>query len=373
MCSLRACALAALLLMAAPVAAQQAAPDAADYDARIDSLIALMADARADLDSAEQAGRRQRIASGELALDTQRVGVVTVVSLRSAAREARTTTERALRRLGRLGVVEPSPLAGLTLLVETGRHVALFEEMKSDSALVVWVPPYTRTDRQTGAVLRALETWLTDALPADLRTWLGGSVAIGDDRDRWQRVYRASVLTPSTGVDRCNDGDLGACAAVLELAPAGPLWRSWYSREQLVAWAREQSPDWRWRPEGAQQAFDACFTRFDVASCGRESGVPQPPAPLPADARVALLARALDLGGDGAYATLVADSSGPVIERLARAAGTTPESLLADWRNEMIASRPAFSAGLGRSVPVMILWTIALCALAMRSKRWRLG
>lgn len=363
-----------LALLAASPGAAQVRPSDAELRARVDSLARELERADATLDSAIDADRQRRMAGGAGALDTQRVGPLTVVALREDADAARAVTERALERVGELGRGADSPLNGFTLLVEDGRRVLAFADMKGPDAAVVWLPSYTRGERRTGAVLRVLHGRLARALPADLQEWLAGTFTV-DNRDvALADVYRSLAVASSHATGRCHRGETAACVGALGLSDPGPAWRNWYTREELAAWARVHTPGWNVSDEGEREAFDACYYRGDASACAFAAAHGQTPAaPLSTQARATLVAYALERGGADAYALLRADTRGALLERIARAGGTTPDSIVAGWRERVMRARPVASADLGGSLFVTLLWTVALSVLAMRSKRWRLG
>src|SRR5438093_1612454 len=64
------------------------------------------------------------------------------------------------------------------------------------------------------------------------------------------------------------------------------------------------------------------------------------PRPLTYDAHAALVHIALRLGGREAYHRLVATPGAPIADRLAGAAGVSVDSLVAQWRSEILTARP---------------------------------
>lgn len=373
MCDTRPVVLAVALLVALPCAAQRPPSDTV-LRARVDSLAQELERAEATLDSALAADRLRRFATGTGALDTQSVGPVIVVSLRDDAGTARTSVERALDQLGELGREGASPLEGFTLLVADGRTVPALTEMRGPDAELVWLPPFTRSDRRVNAAVRPLLNRLTKALPADVQAWLGGAIAVDAHDAALTDVYRSLAVASSRAAGGCSAGDIGACAGALGLSDPGPAWENWYTRAQLAAWASANAPRGYVSVEGEAEAFDACYYDGDAAACEFAAAHGRtPPTPLSPQARATLVGLALERGGTAGYARLRTDTEGPVLDRLARAAGTSPDALLREWRERVMDARPVASADLGGTLVVTILWTLAVSAIAMRSKRWRLG
>lgn len=357
-------------LVATPVDAQQAAPrdTAAVLEARRDSLIALYRQIEQRIDRREEAARRRRLAEAAR-LDTQHVGVVTIVASPAAAPAAGPTVAAALERYGELAHDPASPLAKLTLLVEDDR-LEVFDDLRRRPGHVrVWLPA-GRGDRwRERTVRRGVERFLADALPDSVRAWTEGrpvGFAI-DDRDL-AHAYRSLAASSSTAARDCLAGSLDGCRTALGLADPGPRWERWYPPEALRRWARANRPGY-----SGTQSFDACFDRGDVGACARvrESGR-TPPAPLDRRARGSLLALALDRGGPAGFERL-RDASGSTAERIGRAGGVPFDTLLTDWRGRVLEARREASAGLGGSWLATLFWTAAIAALAMRSSRWRLG
>ncbi|HEX6641239.1 MAG TPA: hypothetical protein VF215_09005, partial [Thermoanaerobaculia bacterium] len=161
-------------------------------------------------------------------------------------------------------------------------------------------------------------TRLAERLPENVRSWLGTSVAATVDDAQLERVYRALLLTRSASARGCHEGDVRACARALGFAPGDSL-------------------------------------ALDV------------------HARQSLLAYALERGGHAGFVRLVRSADAPPLERIASAAGETPEALLAGWRERVLDARPAQSAGLAGSGLATLVWIGIVSIFAVRSTRWRLG
>jgi hypothetical protein len=89
------------------------------------------------------------------------------------------------------------------------------------------------------------------------------------------------------------------------------------------------------------------------------------------DARATLAHFALRLGGRDAYHRLLASSTMPMADRLAVAAGTSLDSLVARWRAQVIASRPATVLLPTWAFAVALGWTAFFAICGLRSSRWR--
>lgn len=360
-----------LALLPAALAGQQREPDHALLRHRLDSLI--VEHERADSAFARQVAleRQRRFASEEAVLDTQRVGVLTLISARDDAAKAYAAASEALKEYGALASEPTSPLAEVTLLFEHGRRLAVFDQMARDrNTFRVWAPGWADGRWRRRVVGQELDRHLAARLPSDLREWLGQRRASFDlSRTVRERIYRTMVSSPSPAVQQCRSGDLGACERALGLADPGPMWSGWYDERQLDAWMRGQGPGY-----AHQTDRNACYVQRAPDACARlaAEGI-GPPPPFVRQVRESVVAHALELGGPSGYQRVLADTTGPVSRQLGRVAGTSPDSLLMSWRRTILDARPELTAGLGGSWLATLFWVVAISALAMRSSRWRLG
>jgi hypothetical protein len=207
-----------------------------------------------------------------------------------------------------------------------------------------------------------------------LADWLGTSLrpALRGPHDR-AAAYVQLVTAPSQAARGCFLGDVGRCEDALGLGAAAGALERWYpSAEERHALVTRAFADYFNR--GATAAtFRACAAGND-ADCSELLGAlpgSALPKPLASDARATLVHLALSLGGRDAYRRLLMNPTSPMAERLAAAAGTPVDSLVARWRAQVIASRPttvllpvwAFAVALG--------WTAVFAVCGLWSSRWR--
>jgi hypothetical protein len=205
-----------------------------------------------------------------------------------------------------------------------------------------------------------------------LTTWLAGPVRLlGSARTRGV-VYVQLVTAPFQPARSCFLGDLGACRDALELGDGDPIER-WYSnpveRRAVVA---------RWFASASERpatvaAYHTCIGGDDASCTGLLRSVPPAVLPRPLDfaARATLVQTARRLGGREAYARLLAHPAAPMAERLASAAGVGIDELLAAWRAEILAARPAPVALPPWALWIASGWTALFAACGLRSSRWR--
>ncbi len=208
-----------------------------------------------------------------------------------------------------------------------------------------------------------------------LADWLGAALRPtprpGDER---AAVFRQLVIAPSEAVRGCFLGHIARCKDVLQVSDSTGLVGRWYvtpaEREALVT---------RWFTDyfargATAPSLQRCRQHRDDACTALLQSLPPGslPRPLAATARVVLVREALRAGGRDAYRRLVARPTDPMAARLSNAAAMDLDSLVARWRDAVLAARP---------VPLTLPWWAGVAALgwtaffgfcALRSSRWRL-
>lgn len=209
----------------------------------------------------------------------------------------------------------------------------------------------------------ALADWLGTALRPTLRP-----------QDERTAVFVQLVTAPSEAVRRCFLGDIVRCKDVLQVGDSTGSVTQWYvtpaEREALVT---ESFADYFARAATApsllrcrQHRDDACIALLQSLPPGSL------PRPLGHAARLVLVREALRAGGRDAYRRLVASPNAAIDARLSSAARMDIDSLVARWRNGVVAARPKpltlpWWAGFAA-----IGWTAFFGFCALRSSRWRL-
>jgi hypothetical protein len=212
--------------------------------------------------------------------------------------------------------------------------------------------------------------------PADpaLADWLGTSLrpAVRAGQDR-VAVYVQLVTAPSAAARNCFLGDVSWCEDALGLGDGATALQRWYpsaaERRSLVT--RSFADFFN---QGATAApFRACAGGSDADCIGLLRVLPGSalPKPLGYDARATLTHFALRLGGRDAYRRLLANPSAPIADRLSAAAGTSLDSLVARWRAQVIAGRPATVFLPAWAFAVALGWTTFFAVCGLRSSRWR--
>ena len=336
----------------------------------IDRLIPL---AKSLGERADEARRRRRLeerAERQVRVDTFRVGPFRAVARPAQEELARTVLMDAWDQIRPLVGDAGHLLDAWTFLVD---HAWSNGDMllTGDSLRRVVVPrrrSRTHLEREAADdVGRALGLYL----PESIRQWTGGRIRTPPHRMPW--VARALVTTPSVAVRRCYRGEARWCLEALGLKGREEAWQRWYTLEERVLLLRR-----RGRPRGDPREaalWDGCVESGLEEACGMmlEDLPMETRIPLGQEARASFLEHVLRAGGAQTFQALRDAESGPLLQRLERAAGVPADSLAATWRARVLDARPSAWAGLVKSPLSGLFWVLVLALLAGRSTRWRLG
>lgn len=341
-----------------------------------------IADARAMLARAEslQAQIELRDSLGRRALYRQRLarrfsaGEVTVL-LAGAADEAVGTrvAARGWALLDTLGALPRGFLASRVVVASAAAGVdSVLREEGLSSRERVAADFGPRPDTLTGGFVVAitLARAYRATLDATWRNWAPGDLTLGWLEARDGEAARRELLGGEVRVGaKCLEGDIAQCGLWLGLDGEAHPFRMRYGPGELRrivagrSWAFE--PNWQTARDCVQGSDEACV-RF--AESGRF--VDAIPARVPA--RGSLLRAVRALHGAAALRRALADTSASVGARLARASGTSTDSLLAEWRAWLLTGggRRRVTADVADGVPVALFGALLLLAAA-RSGRWR--
>lgn len=366
--------LAAALLALAGTSSLTAQETEPELRRAIDSLTVLVDRAAAEAEAARavRAEAARRRAAAEHALDTVRVSGMTIVTPLQDAAEARDLFEAAWSERFR-GYRSPALTRRVFTYQRTG--YALEEIPVAGEVQRVAVPVWHSDARARARVRDAIARVMADDLDGTpLGSWLQGTPFTRRDP---ADVYREMILARSAAVERCLAADVDSCTSALGLGPDGRAVDVWYTPAERRVRALEKagfdelsgsSPmDDLFGPALARCADggapDACDVLLELD--------PESFAPLSPTVRATLAARALELGGDGAWARLVEDPSMTPEEALTHAAGVPLDALVSDWQAWIVRNRPEAQAGLGAQGALALVWILFFAALATRSTRWR--
>jgi|GEM_PF-6230041 len=349
--------------------------------ARAESLEARRGEARLAGEARERAARRARVVEWR--------GLAFVVPAAAPDPAVRELADSAFVLLDELGAVPRSFLTHLVVVwlgaedtasaLAEGRFAGL--RRAPVGASIVWY----RDDRSRALRLPAgLEMagsaanlgWMAAAavlhayaetLDAEWRSWLPGDyglrrlVTSGEGR-AWQ-TFAPGTSSEGRG---CLSGKAASCRLWFGLDRDADPYAARYSPADLRAtfqnsWFVKNNLDGR-----------ACIAGSDSACVAFAREVNQP-SPVPADggARRSLLRAVRDLHGAPALAAALADTSGSIGQRLARATGASEDSLVVEWRRLVLSQGGALQSRAGgkEAVPALLFAGVLLLAAA-GSGRW---
>jgi hypothetical protein len=267
-------------------------------------------------------GRRERTGLVPTEMDTLMIAGLRVITpvddVEKVTPWARRTVEAFEARLGPIPEVATPPTIRVDWYPST---TYAFTDSRS---LTVhrWTPGTTR--QAFGGIISQA---LVHELPAPVGHWLAGP--LGPEG----AAYRELSAHPAPEVQACHAGEVDACAAALGLTPVDDA-------EPILT------------PQ-ARRSFLHYLLRTRPGALGR------------------LLALDADAVG-GAGSRPGAPGSAPRLRALLeRAAGSSLDPVIAEWRDAVLDGPPAVMPA--SVVGTSLLWILLLLALATRSTRWRTG
>ena len=333
--------------------------------ARLDSLATLLREANAVADLVDSLAHRP----APVRLDSLRIGGLSLIVV-NAPIHLRAAADSAWRILDAF-----YGAAAATLAEQPYRIAGLDSGQASTEAAGSWGAQVPR-DLESGLLAQFLisSAPIGDPDPAFHR-WLGDAVRPAfDSGGSLSGVYTALVTSPFSVAHDCFNGDLTSCGSALNLNEGvGALTRRYRTPEdRRLLISRVQS---HFEHTAEKVVAESCLNGADT-SCVQllqaiSAGALVPP--LPPVARASLVQFAVRLGGREAYQRLAASAGHSMSERLSLTAAVPVDSLLRQWRDQVIRHRPepvavpigVVSAGLG--------WIMVFGMCGLRSSRWRVG
>ena len=253
----------------------------------------------------------------------------------------------------RKNIWDPEPLAVLQL---PGKVPHFFQFSRTPQ-------PQQLTD----AVLD-LVGWLAgEREPTALKGWTGAAwIPLKPNaHDEWELAGFALATSRSSYARRCFEGAIRDCAVVMELTPdrpADPL-RAWYRSEDIPELVSEYTS----RDSSENALFRRCVLERNADVCDSAARLRAIRYPLSVSIKNSLVAFAVERGGQGAFTRLLhTDDATSTI--LAATAGVPLDQLLAEWRIKAVAAAPARSMPGPLEGGTVLLWAVALAALATRRR-----
>ena len=245
--------------------------------------------------------------------------------------EAATSRDIAMRPL--LGVASGSAPLPLVAIVRDGRieHEVRLEIVQGDTAAAL-----------SGYLATVTAQLVQDRADATFTSWLlRGRLA--EPAADYQAAFVDLVTAPALVNRQCAGGDTGRCRQALGLVTVSDPQAAWYTEEdrRVIArawWKARQHPTVNGEPPE-----NPCSPTPITTACRAFIATLAPlvwTRPLGSDARLTLLRVATDLGGDGAFSRLVADTTMPMEARIAATAARPLDDVMLEWRSRVMRAHP---------------------------------
>ena len=378
-----------LFIAVAGCAAVASAPSRSDAQAPSPDVVRLTARLHAITDTAERLKREHdaKVAAARDSLrDTVRVGPFTIAADSRYVAFARAGAESAWARL--------RPYYGERRITAATANAVFVVRADSVGRLVYW-ERFPRMSTRVGNTYEGSEEFggLVATPAGAVEMYLGDRVRQSVDAST-DRALSKWTLTPppdpaltavifgnaflqlqtagSIPARDCSAGIVAQCLSALGLVvPLEPI-------EQIFTLAERRAIGWRWfeqrrgwgptriaraNPCGGDSPDVDCERYVHTLARGAF------PPPMGVETRAALVVTAIAIGGDGAMDRLLADSTVPLANRLALAAGVDRDTLLTRWRTRVLAARPLPVAPPPVVVVAALLWGVGLAGVALRLVR----
>jgi hypothetical protein len=217
-------------------------------------------------------------------------------------------------------------------------------------------------------VASAIARAYTDTRDADWREWLPGNYGLGPwTRDAFWSAFESLTRSPWAVGARCLAGDVRGCRLWLGVDRDSAPFQARYGANEIRDFIDEYG---KWNAERSAAGRD-CLSGTG-ASCyeyAREAHHPISRVPADETGRRSLIRAVHALHGPAALRRALADTTGNVGVRFARAAGISEDSLLLEWRHWVLTrgGRPQDRGFVGDAAPAVLLAGLLLAA-ARRSR-----
>lgn len=219
--------------------------------------------------------------------------------------------------------------------------------------------------------LRTADEFLSGDLDPEIRNWLMITLTSEPATPRTLAQGRVDlVLARSRSAHACALGDHEACMQALGLVPVDDIPFTLFDAAQrrgMIEWnafvLQRRDP----------AAYTRCVQGGNQATCDslvRSIPANAVPQPVPAAVRQNLIRYALLVGGEGALDRL-ANTKGPIGDRIAAAARMPIDSVVSGWHSNIMRSQNSSTAIDATTALSSLFWACLCGALALRSSRWR--
>ena len=373
--TLRHAAMAVGLLLAAPIGTV-GAQSAAEYRRRLEILEPQWRAARGAVEAMEQA---RRLGAGAVTLERGALRlVVDSALLPMVAGPAEVVAQMLEATFGdAASIVAEHPLAVRADV--SGRGAKTIRVIRigtpgRETSIPVGDSLETR-QHLVGALAGARVTGLLHAaLDDSARNWIRAPLPAGrESAGERERIY-IELVTASTAISRrCLAGETLGCRELLGLAPVHDALIDGHTAEQRRAAVVARAG--QLRVTRYRQEFDRCVVDHDDDACvARLRTLPTETFTGSVgsnDMRRSFIRSVLERGGPHGYDRLRSTASLPLDARFAAAGDAPFDTLIAAWRDGILAARPSRTPVNPIAALATLAWVMAAGGLALRSSRWR--
>ncbi|HKS06182.1 MAG TPA: hypothetical protein VJR92_07690 [Gemmatimonadaceae bacterium] len=209
-------------------------------------------------------------------------------------------------------------------------------------------------------------------LPPSIAAWMGTHTHVREWDVRWREPEHFGLVMHPSGIGlACANGAITACRIAFALVPNADTIGAWFdaaSRRARVVRALEMRNVRAMVLRTHAEAADRCTEIGEDAACRAVLARVGVQSPTSRVSRQHLVRLALQRGGEHAFERLRADSTDSVERAIASAAGVPVDSLLAPWREMILAGRPPSPAPNGREVFLGVALLGSLVGLTVARK-----
>jgi len=308
-------------------------------------------------------------------LDTIRAGTLVVLVAPSVRDRVRPAVDTVWQTLGRRFGAGAAVAGQAPIVVQYTDQAEGEIPLETSPGASLFIPPHSGTNETADRILGWVSPTIYRSVDRRLQQWVPHPYAFTSRgtagsllRNSRASLYAELATAPWQSVRACFRGAIQDCRAALGISGTDPVldWLDAADRRHIVATNLKYLPV-------PPDRYDRCARGNDDECVALMRLAPNPYAspPLSVTARLLLLAFALDAGGPDAFPRLLQSPERPMDARLAAAAGTPIDSLVARWRDEALATRPTTVAADERAAWGAVAWCVLFALAALRSTRWR--
>lgn len=308
-------------------------------------------------------------------LDTIRAGALVVLVAPSAVERTRPAVDSVWQALSsRFG-------AGATVVGQAPIVIQFADQPEGEIPLdespagPLYVPTHTGTNELTDHLMGWVSPVVFRSVDGRLQEWVPHPYAFTSRgaartllRNNRATLYAELATAPWHMARTCFRGTIGDCRLALGITGTDPVldWLDAADRRHYVEASLRYLPVPRARYDRCSGGDDEeCIALIRLAPSLR------PAPPLSVTARLLLLALALDAGGPNAFPRLLEHPDRSMDARLEAASGVPVDSLVAQWRRDVLATHPKTVAADARAAWGAVFWGVLFTIAALRSTRWR--